>query len=87
MGAHVAEMHAADAPPPSIEPACALSRCDSSGWPLRMTRAEVAHVQRITVRTLFNRIRAGKFPGPGDDRMWSKAVVVKYVERGRIRAA
>lgn len=55
---------------------------DATQWPLRMTRAEVAHVCRRSVRWVEIRMKRGTFPRPDGDGMWARAVVQRYVEGG-----
>lgn len=51
-------------------------------WPMRLLRAEVATVCRISVRELQRRISTGRFPPPDDGRTWARDVVQRYVEGG-----
>lgn len=58
---------------------------DSSLWPLRMTRAEVSAVLRISQRELRRRMFEGRFPKPDDGRTWDRDTVERYA-RGGVKA-
>lgn len=60
----------------------AFSLADPSTWPMRMVRAEVAAVLRISQRELRRRIVAGRFPAADDGRTWERDVVDRYVRGG-----
>lgn len=55
---------------------------DPSQWPVRMTRCEVAHVLRISVRWLEVRITKGQFPRWDSDWMWDRDTVARYAQGG-----
>lgn len=59
---------------------CALPLHDASAWPLRMTRAEVAYVLRISQRELRRRMAQGRFPKPDDGISWARAKVIEFAE-------
>lgn len=53
---------------------------DSSQWPIRMRRAEVAHVLRISERELRRRVAEYRFPASDDGRTWERGVVERYAK-------
>ncbi len=63
-----------------MTPRSTLPLHDPTQWPLRMTRADVAHVLRCDRSTLYLRIKRHLFPPPDLDRMWPRATVQRYAE-------
>lgn len=59
-----------------------ISLSDSATWPLRMTVAEVAYVMRWSKRSLYDRIKQGRFPKSDDGRSWDRDVVERYAKGG-----
>jgi hypothetical protein len=55
---------------------------DPKLWPVRLTRAEIAAVLRISQRELRRRIAQGRFPQSDDGRTWHRDVVQRYAEGG-----
>jgi predicted DNA-binding transcriptional regulator AlpA len=61
---------------------CDLPLNDPSQWPVLMTKAEVAHVRRRSIRTIDRMVEAGTFPEPTSDGMWPREEIVKYCQGG-----
>lgn len=64
--------------------AVALPLNDPSQWPLRMTKAETAHVLRWSVKTLERKVRAGVVPLPDADRFFIRAEIEHFL-KGNVR--
>jgi hypothetical protein len=57
---------------------------DATQWPLRMTKAEVAHVCRGSVRTIERRVADGVMPGPDGDGFFLRVEIVNFLN-GNVR--
>jgi hypothetical protein len=53
-----------------------------TSWPVRMVRAEICAVLRISDRELRRRIFECRFPKSDDGRTWHRDVVQRYAEGG-----
>jgi hypothetical protein len=65
-------------------PACAVSLPlhDPSQWPVRMTVHEVAHVCRVSVRTVQRRVEAEAMPGPDRDGFFVRDEIARFLQGG-----
>jgi predicted DNA-binding transcriptional regulator AlpA len=55
---------------------------DPDQWPLLLTKAEVAHVTRRSIRTIDRMVAAGTFPEPTSDCKWVRQEVADYCMGG-----